>query len=337
MGSRILLARARHLLKTALPRNRSVLGVSFPDPAHTKSAYLELVGEEIYRVKHSESAVVTRSGVVRVGRNYLDVDYGAFAALDGISGFGRRGIRSPRVVALWSHKWPAFYHWLIDVAPKIATAKLHLGESIRDVRFAYPCAITSYHRETLELLGIDPGQMINPCESGELRSSEILVMPLPGWEKVSPRIFNLQRLLAPATRLERRLYISRTGRRKITNEAELFEMLGRYRFEFIEDRPRPLQEQMELFAAASHIVSPHGAALANIVWSNKSTQLLELADATYAPDYFVALASVLGQSLSRLSFGSGGSHWSNLENDFAVDVGRVREFLESHWGIQGDK
>ena len=64
----------RELLKSVVPRNSQLCGISFPDPAHTKSRFLEAAGEDIYVVKDSHAAVVTRSGVIRKGaRNGSDL------------------------------------------------------------------------------------------------------------------------------------------------------------------------------------------------------------------------------------------------------------------------
>ena len=111
--------RARHLLQSAVPRNSGLFGVSFPDNAHTRSRFLEAVGEDIYLVKDSSAAVITRSGVIRVGWNYLDLDYGPYSAFRNMPVFSRSKTAMPRVVSLWTHDWSTYYHWLIDVAPKI--------------------------------------------------------------------------------------------------------------------------------------------------------------------------------------------------------------------------
>jgi capsular polysaccharide biosynthesis protein len=333
MRSQLKLAQARHLVKIAIPRNSRLLGVSFPDRAFTESHYLESVGDEIFLVKSSEKAAITRTGVIRSRLNFLDTDYGAFAAMSDLFSFDRKKTRFPKLVSLWAHNWTSYYHWLIDVAPKIATCKLHFGNATSDLTFVYPRALTTYEKDTLALLDIDPNNVINSYETGTLVSPEIFAMPLPGWVKISPRIFNLRRLLAPNPTLEKRLYISRSGRRKIVNESELSPLLQRYGFEFIEDRPRSLSEQIDLFSSASHIVAPHGAALSNILWSSKSVKILELASASYSPKYFDVLATMLDQRLDKLIFGEGSGHWANLEDDFAVDLPGVERFLKETWQL----
>jgi hypothetical protein len=325
--------RARHLLKTAIPREYRFLGVSFPNPELTKSIYLEPIGNDIYTVKDSKLAVTTRSGVVRVGWNFLDVDYGPFSAFRSILLPCWTKAFYPRVLPLWSHDWSTYYHWLIDVAPKIAAAKLHFGTKMEEITFIYPRPLTDYEIDTIEMLGVRPDRFVNPHRVGEIRSDQIFVSPLAGWVNISPRVFKLRQSLMAPSYTKRRLYVARNGTRRVINEPELFKMLECYGFEFIRDCSRSLAEQIKLFGSASYIIAPHGAALSNILWANETVRILELANSAYAPDYFVNLSSVLQIRLDRLKFGVRRNHWSNNPKDFLVDVRIVNRFIEEEWGL----
>jgi capsular polysaccharide biosynthesis protein len=324
---------ARHIIKSALPRRYRFLGLSFPDLALTRSIYLEPVGDDIYVVKAGKHAIVTCSGVIRIGWTFLDIDYGPFSAFRTIPLRSRTKLTYPRVVSLWSHDWSTYYHWLVDVAPKLAAAKLHFGSDIDDVTFIYPRTLTDYEIDTVEILGIKRDKIINPRCSGEIVSDELFVLPLCGWVNVSPRVLRLRQSLIPPSSQQRRLYVARSGRRRITNEPMLFRMLQAYGFEFVPDRPRTLSQQIELFGSASHVVSPHGAGLSNIIWANDAIRILELTSAAYAPNYFINLASVLNMCLDRLVFGTKDNHWKNTGKDFAVDVNIVCRFIEEEWGL----
>ncbi len=329
----LISAQARHLIKSRVPRNSRFLGISFPDRETTKSLYLTPVGNEIYTVTPGKSAVVTLSGAVRVGLNYLDIDYGAFSSFAIPSLKRRPRICYDQVVVLWSHYWSTYYHWLIDVAPKISTAIHYFGSKINEVSFIYPRGLEPYETETIEMLGIRRSQIVNPQEVGSVRSNHIFVLPLPGWCAVSSRIHQFRQSLIAIYQPNRRLYIARIGKRRIVNELALVKMLEGHGFEFIPDVSRSLAEQIELFGSASHIVTPHGAALSNILWANERSKTLELASASYSPDYFRNLASVLGLSFNRLHFGAKRNHWTNGAEDFLVDVDMVNRFLSDKWEI----
>ena len=80
----------------------------------------------------------------------------------------------------------------------------------------------------------------------------------------------------PRTR-NQRIYISRarSGRRRILNEEDLYAGLQRYGFVryFLEDMS--IDEQILLFYDAQFVVSPHGAGLVNLLFSDR-TKVLEL-------------------------------------------------------------
>lgn len=76
----------------------------------------------------------------------------------------------------------------------------------------------------------------------------------------------------------RRLYISRkwTGKRHIVNEEEFLPYLQQYGFERVFLERLSIIEQVSLMREASHIISPHGAGLVNIIFAPFSTRILEI-------------------------------------------------------------
>jgi hypothetical protein len=52
-----LLAQARHIIKSAVPRKSGFFGVSFPDKETTKSTYLTPIDDEIYVINENRSTV----------------------------------------------------------------------------------------------------------------------------------------------------------------------------------------------------------------------------------------------------------------------------------------
>jgi hypothetical protein len=325
-------AQTRHLLKGLIPRDRAVFGVSFPGAETTVQKFLDPVAPGIYRVHQDRGSRVTRSGVVRVGGHFLSMDYGPYGALRPSNWmWPRPRLHFPTVLPLWSHEWSTYYHWLIDIAPKLATAKHHLGESAADLVFLYPGKLRSYEVETIEALGLSPSRIIDLHQTGGVTADTIYTMPLPGFYRVHPRVCEFRSALGVHRDPRRRLYVSRRGRRRIENEDALFAMLDRFGFEFVPDVARSLTEQIELFAEASHIVTPHGAALSNLIWSSRNTRILELASALYAPDYFGALAAECDVNYNRLIFGTGVSDWTATAVDFTVDLDEVRRFITEEW------
>jgi hypothetical protein len=76
----------------------------------------------------------------------------------------------------------------------------------------------------------------------------------------------------------RKIYISRLRdqRRQLANEKELLALLETHGYEtcFLQDMT--INDQIKLFQQALTVVAPHGAGLANLLWSNPGTKVLEI-------------------------------------------------------------
>lgn len=335
---RLPLSRLSYLFRAqrrqSVARAAEVVGLRFLDAAATQRLFLRPIARGIYRVEPDGNTRVTRSGVVRAGNNFLTLDYDSVTGLRASSLFPTRKRRHlPAVLPLWSQTWPSYYHWLIDIAPRIAAAKLDL-EDFSNIFFLYPGELNSVQRETLEALGVALSNVVNLHQSDPVSADTIYAMPLPGYRVIDPRIHALRTMLGKSGTPRRKLYLSRKGRRRVVNEADLYALLGRAGFEFITDDPRTLLEQIELFSEATHVVAPHGAAMSNIIWCSARSRVLELANARYSPDYFKNLSAECNLEYRRLIFGAGAAHWTRTEDDIVVDLEEVRRFISEEWRLQ---
>jgi capsular polysaccharide biosynthesis protein len=135
----------------------------------------------------------------------------------------------------------------------------------------------------------------------------------------------MQSRVAPrAARPTRRLFVSRADapRRRITNEASVRACVARHGFETVVPSEIPPLAQALLFSEASHIVAPHGAGLANLLYAPQA-RVLEIFGRMTRPHY-AYLASALECEYAVLSHAdaSGGNH-----ADFVVDTTRLEQAL----------
>lgn len=282
---------------------------------------------------------VLRAGLVRVnGREVLDVDYGNQSALQGTR------LRVDTVqhgLVVWSHLWTGYFHWVVDVLPKICLFQAAYGASLEGRSLCYPSSGGRYEGEYLRLLGISQDQVLDTRQYRLVRVVEdVSLVPLPGWYKIQPAVALLRdrlRHVGPGSGASR-VYLSRSGRRVVTNEDRVIALLASYGFESVDDRPRPVEEQIGLFRRASVIVAPHGAALANLTWSAPGTLLIELLPARYPPgpesDY-KSLCSMLGlryQALTERDGEGGSRHWTAVDDDITVDLTALGRTLEEQLG-----
>lgn len=88
---------------------------------------------------------------------------------------------------------------------------------------------------------------------------------------------------------------SRASLRFIENEDEVFSLLASYGFTKVDTTGMPLQQQAEIFAAASHVVAIHGAGITNIIYRQHDLHVLELFHHNeYLPFHYIMLARIFG-------------------------------------------
>ncbi|PYK77295.1 MAG: hypothetical protein DME37_12900, partial [Verrucomicrobia bacterium] len=123
---------------------------------------------------------------------------------------------------------------------------------------------------------------------------------------------------------------ARAAVRRIANEKEISEALRQHDFEILEAETQSFREQADLFANASAIVAPHGAALANIVFCQPGTRVVEITTRAGYRDWYWQLATVAGLSYEVLEAQPTRSSSGPSENaDMIVSRQGLARLLES--------
>ena len=184
------------------------------------------------------------------------------------------------VVSLSTDGHNNYYHWMLDLLPKLLIA---LAAGLGNLTF-YLGASLPFQRQTLDLLGIPRERVIDTNVVPFLQADKLIV-PFLG-QRHPPNVFDAAkcRLLAdtfaglvdtggemfdsPA-----RFVISRakTRSRRVVNEAELLERLAPLGFRTIALENLTLLEQVTLFARAQAIVASTGAGLVNLIHASRGT------------------------------------------------------------------
>lgn len=179
-----------------------------------------------------------------------------------------------------------YYHYLLDVLPRWGI----FGETMpgRVPDGLYVPSGSGYQKQFLAMLGLDTIPIIETGKHRAVRADRLLVPGFPNPDLVAPRwtIEWLQKNLpaTPGADVSPRLFLTRGDRkntRRLTNEAELWPLLERRGFTRVDPGTLSVQEQIDLFSGAEYIVSPHGAALANLAFCSPGVRVLEL----FAPSY----------------------------------------------------
>jgi capsular polysaccharide biosynthesis protein len=242
------------------------------------------------------------------------------------------------VAALTSYGDGNYFHWLFDVLPRLQLLRL---TGCVPERLFVACK-TPFHRETLELLGLDSSKVINASETAFIEAEKLIVPSLPGVPGVIPGWvceFLRESFLPPVSDaadrsvLPKRLMILRSdvGNRRFVNEAALVRMVERLGFVCVRPEKLSFIEQVRLFQNATVVVSPHGAGLSNLVFCAPETRVLEI----FAPSYVNICYWDLSQKVRlRYSYllgkgdqGTSGVDPQGVRDDIEVDLDELERAI----------
>jgi len=188
-----------------------------------------------------------------------------------------------------------YYHWLLDLLPRVLLLK-HATQNFSNYdTLLLNGSRANYELETLTALEVSP-EKIRFVDSRDRFQIASAVFPSLDTNIVAPwKVRGLRELVSSdKPNQHRRLYLSRARAavRRIANEEEISEALRQHDFEILEAETLSFREQADLFANASVIVAPHGAALANTVFCQPGTRVVEISTRAGYRDWYWQLAAV---------------------------------------------
>jgi hypothetical protein len=229
-----------------------------------------------------------------------------------------------------------YYHFLLDALPRLflIADSSFLPQRVESVlvneRFISATAFV------LQVLGLEEwcSHLVPVGRRATYDCDEVLTTTPPtfmGWP--SPNTLGCFSRLTKISREkpgQHKLYIGRDGRRKITNEDKLTKKLKEFGYLFPDLDSMRFEDQCSLFADASHVVGPHGAGLANVIFS-PNAEVFEI----MSPSYFNLSNATISESkgLHHIvccvpqSIRPEHSEVVNDHEDFEVDVGFIMESL----------
>jgi capsular polysaccharide biosynthesis protein len=222
------------------------------------------------------------------------------------------------------HIWATtgnYYHTLRDTTHRIYDVLQSLPS---DVIFLVPQQLKAWQYEILETLGI-PKDRLCHFPKHEIWTVENLYFTPHGqildtgtteacdWGRQA--FYDRHSITAQPEQQTELIYISRalTSWRRIVNEDAVIQLLESYGFKTYLTERLSIGEQVALFSRAKAVVSVTGAALANVMFSQEGTQVLEISTVEHDP--------VLGDYYCEATWGTCedmGHHYSYFHGD-AVD------------------
>ncbi|MBD2165780.1 glycosyltransferase family 61 protein [Calothrix membranacea FACHB-236] len=170
-----------------------------------------------------------------------------------------------------------FFHFEIESFPR-----LRLIEQFKTILdgLVVPKTIKKNHLKLLQEVGFGEERLIKIDQSSHIKFENLIVPAfvagknLPKWVPSFYKNIFFTEILPPS----KLVYISREDAqyRRIINSDEVENLVTSFGFtKYVISELSPIQ-QREVFSSANIIVSPHGAALSNLVYSQKNLKLLEI-------------------------------------------------------------
>ena len=243
-----------------------------------------------------------------------------------------------------------YCHWILDWLPRLLLCE-RAGpfENIVDVELKH-----DFMRESLAFLGYQDKTIIAGGHSACVWRFETLLVPdstssgkirtiinfLKGISTPQRKLYHpmlhchpdlLQwwRSKCPARKPHRKLYIPRTNKRVVLNEADLLDLLDD--FESFDPGQHSFTKQMKIFSEAKMVVGAHGAGLTNLLFAPEGCRVLELFPHKGGSAAFFCLATALNHDYDLvMSEGPPPRLGEREPNDlsFTVPLEKIRQWLQ---------
>ena len=227
-----------------------------------------------------------------------------------------------------------YYHWLVEglLCLDILSRALGLGSNLK---IALPKSVEIAevfdHRESLQAVGLG-GRDIVEVESNLIKvqeaiwvhSDQVQFMPAPYLKDFQQRIATLY--AGKRGPRNRRLLVARNwSTRKFHNIEQLQALLSRYDFETVYLEGMSTVDQILLFQSAEFIIGAHGAGLANLLFCEPGTKVIELMPSVEMRPFFWLISQKL-DLVHGLQFCDpvGGK---GFQDDITVDIGKLEALI----------
>ena len=246
-----------------------------------------------------------------------------------------RRIRSPEVRVSrdciwvtddWSHN---YYHWILDVAPKIEYFCAHTGMKNFSIALPQHHAENKFVQESLDAF---KAKIVKVVPGLTYHFSNLIGVKHLGygdaalWHQIKKRFFvhfGIRR------RSPLKIYISRadTDTRRIANESSVTKVLKKLDFSSLVLSKLRFRDQLEIFHNARIITGMHGAGLVNTVFSSPGSAVLEFRPSVSNNICFEYIASKMSLNHYLLKVDSD-SKTNIVRSEYIIDIGALREHVE---------
>jgi capsular polysaccharide biosynthesis protein len=238
--------------------------------------------------------------------------------------------------ALWVvDNWSCgYFHWLADTLPRLFLVRHHL----KDWTLLLPhyARALAFVEPSLAPWGVGRVRYAAKHEVFRCRRLFVPTHAAPAGHFNDAVIRSVRQRLVTAYGVggdagADRLYISRGAarRRRVSNEADVLDVVRRFGFRVFHPESCPFAEQVRAAAAARYLVSNHGAGLTNMLFMRPGSHVLELRHQTdNVSNCYFTMASALGLNYFYQTCASTDPGEPPHTADLRVDLRRLERNLE---------
>jgi len=267
-------------------------GVVFNHYLLVKDSLHTIYDKKYYKIKYLLKNLIYKKKVLLNGSNYI----------------------------LTYNPWGTGYgHWITETLARICMVKNYLPQGI----LLLPENINRNMLSSLNVFNIKDICYIHENEYFVIPNLIMPTMPAPTGnynENLMKELRNIYLCYYGLDKITptKRIYMSRerANKRKILNETEIINILKRYDFEIIYVEELTYEDQVRLCSETSHLISIHGATLANMLFMKSGTSVMEIKNINdYHNNCYYSLASSLNINY-YYTFGKA----INIEKDNQSDI-----------------
>tara|TARA_B100001057_G_scaffold363605_1_gene366317 strand:- start:7031 stop:8125 length:1095 start_codon:yes stop_codon:yes gene_type:complete len=234
-----------------------------------------------------------------------------------------------------------YFHFLFDIVTKLKIYEERF--SLSDIDYFYVPGINSWQKQILSLFKIDEKKLIDSNKYRHIKAREIIAIDHPWYKsgyiqkeiKKLPEwsIFFLREKfldLRKKFQTSKKIFIDRTDSLykhcKLINNQEVIEFLEKKGFKSYQTSKLDFYEQIYLFENAEIIISPHGAALTNIIFSKPGMRLFELIPKNHGSVKCERISSFLKFNYTRVDLDP--LVTDNNEGDIKIELDQLERILK---------
>ncbi|MDL0132495.1 glycosyltransferase family 61 protein [Halobacterium salinarum] len=233
------------------------------------------------------------------------------------------------------NSWNNYYHWILETLPTVRAYERYKSETGNSPTILLKKNPPEYMIESLSLLGIEPDQWKSLQSTNIYMAPKNIIFPERRYwtgdfnDQFQPSGVDLKwlsRSIKESVNTSQsptgsKLYISRNDAsvRRVINESEVMDRISQYGFEKILLSEYSVRDQVKIFSNAESVIAPHGAGLANTIFSD-DINILEFIGERYRPPWFYYTSLLTGHNHQFL-------YCEETDGDYYVNIDKMIELI----------